>query len=37
MLGRRWTRRAELIVAIGLPVLALLLYAIGYLVRLVNN
>jgi hypothetical protein len=37
MMGRRWTHRVELILAIGLPVLALLLYAIGYLVRLIKN
>jgi hypothetical protein len=30
MLGKRWTRRAELIAAFGVPLAALLLYLIFY-------
>ena len=33
MMGRRWTRRVEMVAAVGLPLLALLLYFIGYLAR----
>jgi hypothetical protein len=37
MTGRRWTRRGEMVAAIGLPLLALLLYFIGYIIRLVRE
>jgi hypothetical protein len=32
-MNRRWTRRVEIILAFGLPVLALLYFAIVYLLR----
>jgi hypothetical protein len=37
MMGRRWTRQLELLLAIGLPLLAVLLYAIAYVARLITS
>lgn len=33
MMGRRWTRRAEFVVAFGLPLLGLAISLIAYLLR----